>query len=485
VKIIADLTKCHPGTHSETLARVLELAAQRTVHDGDIFVIVRADQSSARSDYPRLTNWREVAADRFHANLAVRSLLNELNATGANDPVLILSYDGVILGIVGEHGWPALQMTSMPFSALRRLAATNVDRSGEASVWPHQQLVELDTALATMKTVLEARKSTSIQSHVKATELRPAMALIDKRFAGKAILNGTAGLITKLIRIAESRGLIEVDRHVMPKTPLVWLKSQSPPISSASKPAEQTNNVGVPNAAFFGTGEAACANQLEASPLPPAVVPVGQTEPPSRTSGAAPVEHRSRKLEEALRSSGMGPFRDARLAMYDAIEAILVEVKLPTLDSLLSMAQAKAKAALLESGRETETKQQPWSKVTPFLRRILTGSGALLGEDEKPIAPGWLANLQRVLALAEKWRAKADSEIVLALISATDDVSDDDVSNLAGMLYHGRGDQERHQVIEAVAQLLQNGKAVEEAVQSRRFLRAVENGRGPASLKMA
>jgi hypothetical protein len=155
------------------------------------------------------------------------------------------------------------------------------------------------------------------------------------------------------------------------------------------------------------------------------------------------------------------------------------------LDTLMALAMKKAQEHLRIQGKESDDKKQPWSKVVPFVKRILTDGEALIGADEKPIQAGWSASLEPVAKLASDWRARADAEILLALIKATEDISDDDVSNLAGLIYHSRKDEDRERIFMAVTHLLRSGKVVERREGSRRYLRVVPVGEGPRSLKLA
>jgi hypothetical protein len=52
------------------------------------------------------------------------------------------------------------------------------------------------------------------------------------------------------------------------------------------------------------------------------------------------------------------------------------------------------------------------------------------------------------------------------LITVADDVSEDDVADLAGLLYHSRDDLSREKVFKAVAHLLEVSKAAKEDVRN-------------------
>jgi hypothetical protein len=290
VKIIAEMTKCYPGTHLEALNRVRELANNRGVRIEDVYVIASADQSAAREEFQG-AHWNEVVSDRLQVHIATRKLLTDLcSNTADGETILVLSYDGAVLRAANEQRWNGVSVTGMPFSSVRTLdsdagAARNRPRPGS---WPFHGLIDLPCALHTLVKALQNRGSTSLESHMKSTDVRPAMAALDKRFAGNGGSTGTAGLVSALIRNAEAQGIIEVDRTFMPQTPLIWLKMAG---ASVPLPSVPGNQVEKPHHA-----------QVIESPKP-----------------SAPIEHRSRKLEGFLRAQGMGPFVEARMAMYDAI----------------------------------------------------------------------------------------------------------------------------------------------------------------------
>jgi len=259
------------------------------------------------------------------------------------------------------------------------------------------------------------------------------MAMIDQRLAGNGQTTGSSGLVSTLIRIAEARGLIEVDRTANSKNPLIW-----PSRDTSAAPRSRSECVTLNGS----TGEK-------------------PNDSPDQ------IQHRSRQFESLLKPAGMEPLTDARRALYDAIEEIVTADDHLTLDLLISRAKEQAKMSLEAAGKGN----QPWSRAGSLVMRLLTTAAVLIGEEQRPIVAGWAGSLEKVTGLVESWRIKADAEIILALITLTDDVSVDDVSNLAGLLYRQRSDETRELVLKAVKHLLISDKAVEVVRGARRYLK--------------
>jgi hypothetical protein len=317
-------------------------------------------------------------------------------------------------------------------------------------------LIPLSDALDVLARVLRNRGSYSIENHFKSTELRPAMAAIDPRFVGNGMQTGTAGMMSALIAIAEERQIISVDRTMLAHNALIWLRETPNP----------TTEVHVATGAATSAAATTAPAVTERAPQP--------LMPPS--GGAEDSPHRSRRLEVFLKTKGMGPYTVARLAMYDAIEATVGDAaanggKLLTLDSLIDAAMVKASEVLRGAGRDTAEKRQPWSKIKSFLQRLLTQAAVLLDENGQPISAGWSSRLRSVKGFAEDWRTKADAEIVLSLITDADDISEDDASSLAGILYHKHDLDSRAAVFRAVAYLIETERAIEQTDGGKRTLR--------------
>lgn len=159
--------------------------------------------------------------------------------------------------------------------------------------------------------------------------------------------------------------------------------------------------------------------------------------------------------------------------MYEVLKEAGTFEKPRQLCDLIALAKEGARKKL--AGSETKNDrvdQQPWRWLGPFMEDILTQSGAASKADGTPIEPGFSSGLAEVSSLADDWEIRADGEILAALLLERDDVSQHDIPNLAGALYHSRDDAAQLRVLKVIAYLIQAGRAKELVVDGVRLLRS-------------
>jgi hypothetical protein len=113
----------------------------------------------------------------------------------------------------------------------------------------------------------------------------------------------------------------------------------------------------------------------------------------------------------------------------------------------------------------------PWRAIGLFVESLLTRAGVVLDEKRNAIKGGWSCGLAEVQSLADNWRLNADAEILLCLIREMDDISQNDLGHLAGLLYHSRSDEGEEKVLQLVHVLLQDGRVTEIEEDGVRYLR--------------
>ncbi len=189
-------------------------------------------------------------------------------------------------------------------------------------------------------------------------------------------------------------------------------------------------------------------------------------------------EDRSRKMEESIRRRQMGPYTTCRLAMFEAIAEVMAghQANGIALKELLASALRIAEAKLdNDPDRTAKAREQPWRKVEAYMANLLARSGTLLDEAGKSIGFGFRFGLAMVHSLSPNWEVKADAEILLALLGDWHDVSQRDIPNLAGVLYHDRGGvSSQGRALAVVQYLVQQRRVVESHCDGVKFIRLAD-----------
>ena len=310
--------------------------------------------------------------------------------------------------------------------------------------WPYAAVVALDDALDLLVSVLDEERSHALSSATKATDLRPKMARRDARFIGNAESTGTAGMMTTLIGVAEARGLIQVNRELLRDNAFIWLNG----------------GVAIPTAS-------STISVTPAIPLQPNV-PVHTQAEAATTLTVAEADgepSRSQALEQVLKHCGLSPYAKARAALYDELSSLVRSTQDLPLDELVSRAAEQA---------EKRLPKEPWRKAVGVVRKLVLRAGVALDDNGVVIKPGWRSAQARVATFSDEWQGRLDAELLLALVHGATDITEDDIDDLAGMLYHDRIHVGRQKVWKAVGHLLDSGRAVEVVDGDRTFLRPAE-----------
>ena len=92
------------------------------------------------------------------------------------------------------------------------------------------------------------------------------------------------------------------------------------------------------------------------------------------------------------------------------------------------------------------------------MKKIILQSGAFIGLDGSPIRTGLGADLDAITEPLQDWRCHADAQIILAYVQEAGRLFEDSVEDLAGAIYASRDDDRYGVTVNAIRQLLADGK---------------------------
>jgi hypothetical protein len=209
--------------------------------------------------------------------------------------------------------------------------------------------------------------------------------------------------------------------------------------------------------------------------LAPEVATAAAAAEPAEGNGDQ--QHRNRVFGEILKKRRLGPFADHRGLVYDAIESLIESGQHHRVSELLDRAVAAAKERA-----EAQQKEKPdapqmdsklWNVIRKFAEQVFLDAQVLLAEDGKSIGRDWRSRSEVVKALAPKWRAAVDAQLILGLIDERNDISSLDGRNIARAIYHCSTEEAEGRVYEAVIYLLDK-QVVEQTAEG--FLRRLPDG---------
>ncbi len=275
--------------------------------------------------------------------------------------------------------------------------------------WPHE-LMPIDDAVTFLVAALREVSATAPAKAVRQTDVRAILARLDNRFEKANPLASFPGFISALLRAAEDRDAIAIDRLDI-NNPRIWLSAEA---------------AGADNRRFLQV---------------------------ARRSHS-----RSQEFLDSLRRQRLGPFSNIRRQLFDALEMVindgpvaLGELLRKTIDVTRSSIQTQG----LEAGR------YPWRHVREFLTELLTRRPVLVGLDGSSVAPSFVTLATPIAGIHPDWRSQLDGELTVALVAGGVDIRLADVSALAGALYFERSDHTEAEAATVISKLLEIGRIEE------------------------
>jgi hypothetical protein len=301
--------------------------------------------------------------------------------------------------------WNTVKPGRVRFTALAQFARQVVR-------WDSSFMPEEEAAAAVARAIASASGGVA-----RKTDLRPLLGVVDSRFS--KVSGGFAampGFITVLVRMAEARGLV------------VSVGEEPGVILKLTDAGERFTAASAPSVPFPGSG----------------TIGVAQTQA---------VVTRSDAFVTSWRAANLGPFMAVRTKVYDEIDRAL-EHEPRKLKSLVREA--------VRAVREKDTSHDekfPWSRVTQFVENLMRRRPVALSEGD-PVGPNWTTGSREITGMVDGWQLLLDGELVLHLIDEGQEIRWDDLPDLAGALYNGRGEGETERAYDVVRRLADDGVVV-------------------------
>jgi hypothetical protein len=318
--------------------------------------------------------------------------------------------------------WNTVRPGSVRFTALAQFAR-------QAGRWDSSLMPEEEAAAAVVRAIASISGGA-----VQKTDLRPLLGVVDKRLSKAAGGFAAApGFITTLVGLAEARGLVAS----LGEEPSMILK-----LTDAGRQFAATNASSV---------SVADMTTVDVAQMQDAVVT------------------RSDAFVSAWRAANLGPFMAVRTKVYAEIDRAL-EHEPRKLKSLVREAVRVVRESDTSCGEKF-----PWSRVTQFVENLMRRRPVALS-DGATVGPNWTTGDRVVTEMVDGWQLLLDGELVLHLIDNGQEIRWDDLPDLAGALYNGRGEAETERAFDVVRRLADEGLVSAESPDLP--LRRVEEARG-------
>jgi hypothetical protein len=470
VVVIADISNANPGTERRALDFVRNFCASENFDIAHVTFVCRPEHSSLASECPSTTQW-SFASDVHQAVDAVTQRIRGLANTGAS--VRLLTFTSQVKALA-RVAWPGVQVDArnlVEFGAVRfnyptisyaakSMGSNSRDASAQPRVtvgseepeWAFDHVTSLDIALETLFQVLRDQAATSVKNTVRQTQLRPLMGWKNLAFSGNAASTRSGGMIGILLRIAASRGLIGLaGAHAADL--FVWLTeageralgagaepsgSHAPAVAALSadeqRPPEPKNLQEV---------NAAVAPQITQNPQ--ATAELKPTEPGTaerqpqvlseeRSELAArhkqrrdPEKYKPHRYSQHIINQRMGPFPVPRPSIYDSLLQLDAQRVRLQLHVFVTMA---VKAAIAQHPNVAPMRKQ----LEQATQQQLLRARVALDEHGRPLPDNWKSGVSVVDRLAPNAVKKLEAEILATLLAA-EDITGDDVDDIARCLY--------------------------------------------------
>jgi hypothetical protein len=210
------------------------------------------------------------------------------------------------------------------------------------------------------------------------------MAYLEPRFSGKSQATGTMGMMSTLVKIAESRGVVSVEWAQM--NPTIWLLENDAAFHAPEMGAETAlPTLAVSEVPSAHTGESMPAAEHQVVSAVAGPQPLSSTV--ADVDSAQLNDHRSRAMGEVLKEHLRDPLSDARLFLYNAINQIIRDGQVLSVPDLLGQGIKLAESLAVAAGKKPG---QPWGKLYRLFERELIRLGLALDQEGKPVSfPTW------------------------------------------------------------------------------------------------
>lgn len=456
--LVADFTRCFPNTETQSLSSLRTYMSATSFSQDTLVPVIRDDQTALSVLLKSESHLRRVPTTG-HAEQAVRNLIAECASAG-HRKITVVSYNGILLQSAQQTGSSHdIIIVTKSFS---NLCGVNASYS-----WRFDHISSLDDAVETLRAGLASHRVGSVRK----TDIRALLAQQDERFdfRGNAAASGTTGMVSMLLHEAQKRGIIRLEETTGPNPWVQLVRSSKHAAIASPRPiSDGTSALAAPVEDRHSRDDVPPLPAPTKSSAEPRLAVVDESAVEAETTET---EHRSRRMEQKIREANMGPFVTCRLACYASIEELDLSTGSYSLSALIQHAIAGARQKL-QDGEETREnyESQPWRRMGSFLHTVLTRAGAVLDGDG-PLADSILSQRKTVTGLSENWKTRADSQILIPVIRSMDDITLYDLPNLAGALYHDRGDEGQAQVLRCLEFLINEGLVTEVEVDGTRFLR--------------
>ncbi len=434
--IVFDYSSVFPANEFTTVSQIKQFAADHGVHESNLVVIANGGQQNP-SLWPN-AHWRTTTAMPANAPQLANEEIQRMANEGRVSGIFLLSHSREVLAIANQASLP-----NMPLVPRHLKMFDTPDRPKPASPtgWRFDAIASEEEAVQTMIDCLAAAGARDQKSGLFSTEIRPLMRGRDPRWAGKSSVDGTLGLMRTLLQIAAHRGLIEVGQGTHPSNPVVWLTQAG--IKLAAEPGRQAK-------------PPAKASELASVPHQPA-------EAVSEVTTSKDESTKLGDFEAICRVKGLGPFSTVRLIAYECIEnhakakpCSLTEIIFAGVESAGPIVAKRLGAA---PDASLSDRRRAWPHVVEMLQRHLPRSEAVLSADE-PISARWGASNKIVTGFKDEWKEHADGVIVMGIIEALGEFSEERLFDLAGLLHFRRDASSISRTIRIIELLIEGKKLV-------------------------
>jgi hypothetical protein len=442
--LIVDLTKCLPSTVRSSIEQAFVFQRTRGLLIGGVVFIAHNGQRALTSDLQQVHYVSELSALQDACQVA-KTIANE-----RQDEISIVSYNGRTLSEVKTFcSSMGRRINTFSFSNLNHpvVQATHSYRDdarpnrdgAQASLNLPSGITESE-ALSCLRRILEKPQ---MSSGLRQTDLRTHLTIEDQRFQKTNPMEKS--FVGGLIRAAEAKGIVRVSRED-PINPMIFASTYEtcPQRTALPRSGEHVSDV-----EENGKVQMDCDEQ--------------KTQPSPTT--------RADLFHGYLSTVKLGPYTVCRIAIYQQISEVLKTFEHGCVRDIVSDARKKAESSHLFTNEEARGKA-PWKFAARLVETLILKSGSAIGSDGSTIPNGFSAAIQPVKSFVDEWQLRADAELVLSLIVEFRDISQDDVEDVAGVLYYKRDQQEQKRILELVDILMSSGRICEVEQNGRVLLSA-------------
>lgn len=397
VYIIADLTRANLDSIPSVLNRLPR-------NDNNAYVLEVAILPRQRPELPN-TSFQKVSEIDESADVGsqVCQVLKSRLAEFADERFVVLSFNSYVLSYCHKLDEASRdRVQSIPWGQARTLRDADgnlLASSGNGGVWPSS--ISEEHACKALIEVLKDANAYDKSTGIRQTALRPKLSAKDSRLSTEHT-SSVRNFISKLVRRAASRGLIQLDA---PGTnPIIWTAAD------VSHSTEQLASV------------------------------------VSR-------QQRGQLFIDTLKSGKMGPFPNFREKVFSAVEEMVVANDKPLFRDLLGAAVSNVRNNCNGSHNGFS-----WSSVKEFLIELFRLHPVAMDANSQALRPGFSTWNTPIASMVDDWRLKLDGELVLYLLRKGCEINFYDIPELTGALYETREEVYQNRLYEVITLLKNSGK---------------------------